>query len=53
MLEQADLNKSGDLMKEMIKGQQQFFNDGQNRNTSQGGKESPGSPKRSPAETGI
>jgi len=53
MLEQADLNKSGDLMKEIVKGQQQFFNDGQNRNTSQGGKESPGSPKRSPAETGI
>ena len=53
MLEQADLNKSGDLMKEIVKGQQQFFNDGQNRDTSQGGKESPGSPKRSPTETGI
>jgi len=53
MLEEADLNKSGDLMKEIVKGQQQFFNDGQNRNTGQGGKESPGSPKRSPAETGI
>jgi hypothetical protein len=53
MLEQADLNKSGDLMKEIVKGQQQFFNDGQNRDTSQGGKESPGSPKRSPVETGI
>ena len=53
MLEEADLNKSGDLMKEIVKGQQQFFNDGQNRNTGQGGKESPGSSKRSPAETGI
>jgi hypothetical protein len=53
MLEEADLNKSGDLMKEIVKGQQQFFNDGQNRNTGQGGKESPGAPKRSPAETGI
>ena len=53
MLEQADLNKSGDLMKEIVKGQQQFFNDGQKRNTDQGGKESPGSPKRSPTETGI
>jgi hypothetical protein len=53
MLEETDLNKSGDLMKEIVKGQQQFFNDGQNRNTSQGGKESPGSSKRSPTETGI
>jgi hypothetical protein len=53
MLEETDLNKSGDLMKEIVKGQQQFFNDGQNRNTSQGRKESPGSPKRSPTETGI
>jgi hypothetical protein len=53
MLEQTDLNKSGDLMKEIVKGQQQFFNDGQNRDTSQGGKESPGSSKRSPTETGI
>ena len=53
MLEQADLNKSGDLMKEIVKGQQKFFNDGQNRNTSEGGKESPGSSRRSPAETGI
>jgi len=53
MLEQADLNKSGDLMKEIVKGQQQFFNDGQKGNSDQGGKESPGSPKRSPTETGI
>jgi hypothetical protein len=53
MLEQADLNKSGDLMKEIVKGQQQFFNDGQNRNTGQGGQASPGAPKRSPTETGI
>ncbi len=45
MLEQADLNKSGDLMKEIVKGQQQFFNDGQNRNTGQGGQTSPGAPK--------
>jgi len=53
MLEQADLNKSGDLMKEIVKGQQQFFNDGQKGNTDQGGKASPGAPKRSPTETGI
>jgi len=53
MLEQADLNKSGDLMKEIVKGQQQFFNDGQKGNTDQGGKASPGAPKRSPSETGI
>jgi len=53
MLEQADLNKSGDLMKEIVKGQQQFFNDGQKRNANQGGEKSPGAPKRSPTETGI
>ena len=53
MLQQTDLQKSGDLMKEIVKGQQQFFNDGQKRNTDQGGKESPGSSKRSPTETGI
>jgi len=53
MLEQTDLAKSGDLMKEIVKGQQQFFNDGQKGNTDQGGKESPGAPKRSPTETGI
>jgi len=35
MLEQADLNKSGDLMKEIVKGQQQFFGDEQNRRTDQ------------------
>jgi len=53
MLEQADLNKSGDLMKEIVKGQQQFFNNGQKGNTDQGGKASPSAPKRSPSETGI
>ena len=41
MLEQADLNKSGDLMKEIVKGQQKFFNDGQNRNTSEGREREP------------
>ncbi len=49
MLEQTDLQKSGDLMKEIVKGQQQFFNDGQARNTNTPGKESPGAAKRSPA----
>jgi len=53
MLEQTDLSKSGDLMKEIVKGQQQFFNDGQNRNTNEGGQASPGAPKRSPTKTGI
>ena len=53
MLEQTDLSKSGDLMKEIVKGQQQFFGDEQNRRTDQGGKASPSAPKRSPAETGI
>ena len=53
MLEQTDLQKSGELMKEIVKGQQQFFNNGQKRTTDQGGKASPSAPKRSPAETGI
>ena len=53
MLEKADLEKSGDLMKEIVKGQQQFFNDGQARDTNTPGKESRGSPKRSPVKTGI
>jgi len=53
MLEQTDLSKSGDLMKEIVKGQQQFFNDGQKGNANQGGKASPSAPKRSPSETGI
>ena len=42
MLEAEDLKKSGDLMKEIVKGQQQFFNDGQNRRTDQKGQASPG-----------
>jgi len=41
MLEQTDLNKSGDLMKEIVKGQQQFFGDEQNRRTDQKGQERP------------
>ena len=53
MLEQTDLQKSGELMKEIVKGQQQFFNNGQKGTTDQGGKASPSAPKRSPAETGI
>ena len=53
MLQQTDLAKSGDLMKEIVKGQQQFFNDGQKGNANQGGKASPSAPKRSPTETGI
>ena len=53
MLEQADLNKSGDLMKEIVKGQQQFFNDGQARNTAAKGKESPGAARRPPIKTGV
>jgi hypothetical protein len=42
MLEQTDLQKSGELMKEIVKGQQQFFNNGQKRTTDQGGQASPG-----------
>ena len=53
MLEKADLEKSGDLMKEIVKGQQQFFNDGQARNTNTPGKESPGSTRRSPLKTSV
>ena len=31
MLEQTDLNKAGDLMKEIVRGQKQFFNNGQGK----------------------
>ena len=52
MLEQTDLSKSGDLMKEIIKGQQQFFN-GQQGKTDQGGQESRTTPERSPSKDSI
>ena len=52
MLEQTDLSKSGDLMKEIIKGQQQFFN-GQQGKTDQGGQESTTTPERSPSKDSI
>jgi len=42
MLETEDLKKSGDLMKEIVKGQQKFFGDEQNRRTDQKGQASPG-----------
>ena len=42
MLETEDLKKSGDLMKEIVKGQQQFFGDEQNRTTDKKGQTSPG-----------
>ena len=51
MLEQSDLQKSGDLMKEIIKGQQQFFNGKGQTNTP--GETSRSAPKRSPAKTGV
>lgn len=51
MLEQSDLQKSGDLMKEIIKGQQQFFNGKGQTNTP--GETSGSAPKRSPAKTGV
>jgi hypothetical protein len=52
MLEQTDLSKSTDLMKEIIKGQTQFFNNGQ-RNINQGGQESQAVAGRSPSEESI
>ena len=52
MLEQTDLQKSGDLMKEIVKGQNQFFNNGQGK-TDQGGQESRAAPQRSPAKDSI
>jgi len=41
MLETEDLKKSGDLMKEIVKGQQQFFGDEQNRTADKKGQTSP------------
>ena len=52
MLEQTDLNKAGDLMKEIVKGQNEFFNNGQG-NTNQAGQESRTAPERSPAKDSI
>ena len=49
--EQTDLQKSGDLIKEIIKGQQQFFNGKGQTNTP--GQTSGSTPKRSPAKTGV
>ena len=54
MLEQEDLKSSGNLMKEIVKGQDAFFNtkqqiDGQQGKASQGGQASRAAPKRSPA----
>ena len=51
MLEQTDMQKSGDLMKEIIKGQQQFFNGKGQTNTP--GETSRSAPKRSPVKTGV
>ena len=54
MLEQKDLEKSGDLMKEIVKGQNQFFNEKQKfRSESQGGAAGTPTPGRSPSETSI
>ena len=53
MLEQEDLKASGGLMKEIIKGQQQFFNDKQNGQANKGGQPSSPTPRRSPAKTSI
>ena len=52
MLEQTDLNKAGDLMKEIVRGQKQFFNNGQGK-TDQGGQESRTTSERSPAKDSI
>ena len=52
MLEQTDLNKAGDLMKEIVRGQNQFFNNGQ-RNTDQAGQEGRTTSERSPAKDSI
>jgi hypothetical protein len=52
MLEQTDLNKAGDLMKEIVRGQNQFFNNGQGK-TDQGGQESRTTSERSPSKDSI
>ena len=52
MLEQTDLNKAGDLMKEIVRGQNQFFNNGQGK-TDQAGQESRTTSERSPAKDSI
>ena len=52
MLQEHNVKSTGDIMKEIVKGQNQFFNNGQ-RNTNQAGQESRTTSERSPAKDSI
>ena len=52
MLQEHNVKATGDIMKEIVKGQNQFFNNGQG-NTNQAGQESRTTSERSPAKDSI
>jgi len=52
MLQEHNVKATGDIMKEIVKGQNQFFNNGQG-NTNQTGQESRTTSERSPAKDSI
>ena len=53
MIEQQQVRQSGDLFKEIMKGQKQFFNEKGSKQTSFGGEESPANAGRTPNERGV
>ena len=53
MIEQQQVRQSGDLFKEIMKGQKQFFNEKGSKQTSFGGEESPAAAGRTPNERGV
>jgi len=53
MIEQQQVRQSGDLFKEIMKGQKQFFNEKGSKQTSFGGEESPATAGRTPNERGV
>jgi hypothetical protein len=53
MIEQQQVRQSGDLFKEIMKGQKQFFNEKGSKQTGFGGEESPAAAGRTPNERGV
>ena len=53
MIEQQQVRQSGDIFKEIMKGQKQFFNDKGSKQTDFGGGESSATAGRSPDEGGV
>ena len=53
MIEQQQVRQSGDLFKEIMKGQKQFFNDKGSKQTDFGGEKGPATAGRTPDERGV